>query len=39
MLRVMVPIDGSPCSLRAIRHVVAMKDTLRPALEVLLINV
>lgn len=39
MLRVLVPFDGSVCSLRAIHHVIAMKNTLRPVLEVLLINV
>ena len=39
MLRVLVPMDGSACSMRAISHLIAFKDKLRPALEVLLINV
>ena len=39
MLRILVPFDGSACSLRALHHVVAMQKTLRPALEVVLINV
>ncbi len=39
MLRVLVPFDGSAPALRAVSHAIAMKDTLRPPLEVLLINV
>ena len=39
MLRVLVAIDGSACSMRAISHLIALKEKLRPALEVLLINV
>ena len=39
MLRVLVPIDGSACSMRAISYLLVLKEQLRPALEVLLINV
>jgi nucleotide-binding universal stress UspA family protein len=36
MLRVLVPVDGSACSMRAISYLVAFMDKLRPALEVLI---
>ena len=39
MLRVLVPVDGSACSMRVISYLVAFMDKLRPALEVLLINI
>jgi nucleotide-binding universal stress UspA family protein len=39
MLRVLVPVDGSDHSLRAVQHVVRLKDELRDKLEVLLLNV
>ena len=39
MLRVLVAFDGSACSLRAVSYLIALKEKLHPALEVLLINV
>lgn len=39
MLRVLVALDGSACSMRAISRLIALKARFRPALEVLLINV
>lgn len=39
MLHVLVPIDDSAYSLRAINHLIALKDALRPVMQVLLINV
>jgi nucleotide-binding universal stress UspA family protein len=38
-MRILVPVDGSDHSERAIRHVVKLKDGLRDELEVLLLNV
>ncbi|MBI4204386.1 MAG: universal stress protein [Betaproteobacteria bacterium] len=39
MPRVLIPIDGSTSSLRAVQHVVELKDRLQHPLDVLLINV
>jgi nucleotide-binding universal stress UspA family protein len=39
MPRVLIPVDGSDDSLRAVGHAVALKDSLREKLEVLLLNV
>ena len=39
MLRVLIPVDGSEHSLRAVSHAATLKDSLREKLEVLLLNV
>ncbi|MGH8640572.1 MAG: universal stress protein [Burkholderiales bacterium] len=39
MLRILVALDGSNHSERAVRHMVKLKDELRERLEVLLLNV
>jgi nucleotide-binding universal stress UspA family protein len=39
MPRVLIPVDGSDHSLRAVNHAVGLKDSLREKLEVLLLNV
>jgi nucleotide-binding universal stress UspA family protein len=39
MLRVLIPLDGSEHSVRAVDHAAALKDSLREKLEVLLLNV
>ncbi len=39
MLRVLIPVDGSDHSLRAVSHAADLKDSLRDKLEVLLLNV
>ena len=38
-MRILLPVDGSEHSARAVRHVVRMKDWLREKLEVELVNV
>lgn len=39
MPRVLIPVDGSSSSLRAVQYVVELKDKLQQPLDVLLINV
>ncbi len=39
MLRMLIPVDGSEFSLRAVKHVVRLKNELKDAPEVLLVNV
>jgi nucleotide-binding universal stress UspA family protein len=39
MLRILIPVDGSDHSLRAVKHVIRLHDSLRQELEVLLLNV
>lgn len=38
-MRILVPVDGSEPSTRAVEHVIQMKDGMRQKLEVLLLNV
>jgi nucleotide-binding universal stress UspA family protein len=38
-LRILIAVDGAESSLRAVRHVVGLKEHLRQKLEVLLLNV
>lgn len=37
--RILVPVDGSEGALRAVRHVVAERDTFRAGIHVVLLNV
>lgn len=39
VLKILLPMDGSECALRAARHVVSMRDMLRVPIEVHLLNV
>lgn len=39
MLKILLPMDGSECALRAARHIVSMRDMLRVPIEVHLLNV
>ncbi len=38
-MRILIPVDGSEHSLRTVKHVVRLKDSLAQKLEVLLLNV
>jgi nucleotide-binding universal stress UspA family protein len=38
-MRILLPVDGSENSLRAVRHVIAMKEQYRDPIEVHLLNV
>lgn len=39
VLKILLPMDGSECALRAARHIVSMRDMLRVPIEVHLLNV
>jgi nucleotide-binding universal stress UspA family protein len=39
MMEILLPVDGSENSLRAVRHVIAMKEQYRDPIEVHLLNV
>jgi len=39
MMKILLPVDGSENSLRAVRHVIAMKEQYRDPIEVHLLNV
>jgi nucleotide-binding universal stress UspA family protein len=39
MPRILVPVDGSEASMRAVWHVIGLKDAFRQKVEVLLLNV
>ena len=39
VLKILLPVDGSECAMRAVRHVVAMRDLMRGPIEVHLLNV
>ncbi len=39
MVKILLPVDGSENSLRAVRHVIAMKEQYRDPIEVHLLNV
>ncbi len=39
MLKILLPVDGSECAMRAVRHVIAMRDLMRGPIEVHLLNV
>jgi len=39
MPRILVPVDGSEASMRAVRHVIGLKSALKQALDVQVLNV
>lgn len=39
VLKILLPVDGSECAMRAVRHVVAMRDLMRGPIEVHVLNV
>ena len=39
VLKILLPMDGSECALRAARHIVSMRDMLQVPIEVHLLNV